>query len=154
ATAQPGVGAVRVAQAPSIAHALLGARVRRVGGGGARAADRPRMAPGRRRRIRRAAATPLEAVPRPAERGGVEHPDPGGDGARDGERRTRALGRVARMTTSQMPDTGQRPTATPGGTTTPPTPSSEPAPTPPKTVRLKRRVLGASSRLGLLNGIR
>jgi len=58
------------------------------------------------------------------------------------------------MTTSQMPDTGQRPTATPGGTTTPPTPSSEPAPTPPKTVRLKRRVLGASSRLGLLNGIR
>ena len=58
------------------------------------------------------------------------------------------------MTTFQVPDVGQQTSGPRGGATTPPAANTEPAPTPPKTVRLKRRVLGASSRLGLLNGIR
>jgi len=58
------------------------------------------------------------------------------------------------MTTFQVPDLGQPTSGPSGGASTPPATHAEPAPTPPKTVLLKRRVLGASSRLGILDGIR
>jgi peptidoglycan/xylan/chitin deacetylase (PgdA/CDA1 family) len=57
------------------------------------------------------------------------------------------------MTTSQAPDTRRRPSA-PSETTPRPADNGTPTPAPPMTVMLKRRVLGASSRLGLLDGIR
>ncbi len=57
------------------------------------------------------------------------------------------------MTTFQVPDVGQQ-TAGPQGATAPPRTNGEPTPAPPITVVVKRRVLGASSRLGLLDGIR
>jgi peptidoglycan/xylan/chitin deacetylase (PgdA/CDA1 family) len=57
------------------------------------------------------------------------------------------------MTTSQAPDT-RRPSAAAAGAAAPSATNGQPLPAPPMTVVMKRRVLGVSSRLGLLNGIR
>lgn len=56
------------------------------------------------------------------------------------------------MTTVQTPETTPQTAAV--SSTTPPMLNAEPTPAPPMTVVVKRRVLGASSRIGLLNGIR
>jgi peptidoglycan/xylan/chitin deacetylase (PgdA/CDA1 family) len=56
------------------------------------------------------------------------------------------------MTTSQAPDTKERASTPPSAMQ--PMSNGDPTPAPPMTVAIKRRVLGASSRLGLLNGIR
>jgi peptidoglycan/xylan/chitin deacetylase (PgdA/CDA1 family) len=57
------------------------------------------------------------------------------------------------MTTFQPPETKHRPSG-PSGVAAPAIANVEPVPAPPMTVVVKRRVLGTSSRLGLLNGIR
>ncbi|HEX7979099.1 MAG TPA: polysaccharide deacetylase family protein [Gemmatimonadaceae bacterium] len=57
------------------------------------------------------------------------------------------------MTTSQTPDTRTR-SSDPTGPLSQAVANDTPTAAPPRTVVLKRRVLGASSRLGLLNGIR
>jgi len=57
------------------------------------------------------------------------------------------------MTTSQAPDTRPRPSG-PSNATSRATDNGTPMPAPPMTVVVKRRLLRASSRLGLLNGLR
>jgi peptidoglycan/xylan/chitin deacetylase (PgdA/CDA1 family) len=57
------------------------------------------------------------------------------------------------MTTVQTPDTSQRSSGSSGATSGTPTNGAQ-APAPPMTVVVKRRVLGASSRLGILDGVR
>ena len=55
------------------------------------------------------------------------------------------------MTTSQAPDTTPR---SAGPAATPTADAGEPKPAPPMTVVVKRRVLGVSSKLGILDGVR
>ena len=57
------------------------------------------------------------------------------------------------MTTVQTPDTSQRPSGSPGATSSTPANGAR-ALAPPMTVVVKRSVLGASSRLGILDGVR